>query len=420
MKGKAPSMTAGRGITGLILVICAVLWASTVRAENWPRFRGPNGQGISDETGIPIEWTDKDYNWKTELPGGGESSPVVWGEKVFVTCDERASGRRMLAALRVSDGKVLWCKEYPPVRYSLHGRSSYAAATPVVDAQRVYALWITPEHAQLVALDHEGADLWQSTFAGVHCPHGAATSPIVVDEMVVFTREQEREGPSPSSWVAVDRKTGETRWEIERETSIKTAYSTPFLFSPKGRAPELIFTSLAHGMTAVDPQKGKVVWELKSVFRWRVVASPIVADGLLIGSSGRNYVAVRPPATSSGHPAVVRDKGAYSYCPTPVAKGNLLFIFRDDGRAYCLRGATGEEIWQAKPGGRFAGSPVWVDGRLYCITMKGNVVVMRAAEEYELLAVNPLGEESQATPAVANGRMYLRSASQLISIGGKK
>jgi outer membrane protein assembly factor BamB len=402
------------------LALVTALISIPARADqaNWPRFRGPNGQGVSQATSIPVTWTEKDYNWKVALPGGGESSPVVWGEKVFVTCGHRESGRRMLAALRVSDGKILWSKDCPPVEYSLHGRNSYAAATPAVDADHVYALWTTPKHTRLVALDHEGADVWQSTFAGVHCPHGAAMSPIVVDDLVVFTREQEAKSPYPSSWVAVDRKTGKTRWELERQTSIKTAYSTPCLFAPNGRAPQLIFTSLAHGMTAVDPQTGKVVWELKPVFEWRVVASPILADGLLIGSSGRNSVAVRPPATASGRPTVARDKGPYSYCPTPLAKDGLLFIFRDDGRAYCLRGATGEQLWQAKPGGRFAGSPVWVDGRLYCITMDGNLVVIRAADQYELLAVNPLGEKSQATPAVAGGRMYLRTWSHLISIGG--
>ena len=407
------------GFVSLVVVAALVLESPALADEpNWPRFRGPNGQGVSQATSIPVTWTEKDYNWKVGLPGGGESSPVVWGEKVFVTCGQRESGRRMLAALRVSDGKILWSKDCPPVEYSLHGRNSYAAATPAVDADHVYALWTTPKQTRLVALDHEGADVWQSTFAGVHCPHGAAMSPIVVDDLVVFTREQERQSPYPSSWVAVDRKTGKTRWELERQTSIKTAYSTPCLFAPNGRPPQLIFTSLAHGMTAVDPQTGKVVWELKPAFEWRVVASPILADGLLIGSSGRNYVAVQPPATASGRPTVARDKGPYSYCPTPLAKDGLLFIFRDDGRVYCMRSATGEQRWQAKPGGRFAGSPVWVDGRLYCITMDGNLVVIRAADQYELLATNPLGEKSQATPAVAGGRMYLRTKSHLISIGG--
>jgi outer membrane protein assembly factor BamB len=411
-------MTCSR-IAGRIVAAGVLCAASGAGGQEWTRFRGPNGRGISHAKTIPVRWTQREVNWRVELAGGGESSPVVWGEKVFVTCDHRRLGSRMLAARRASDGKLLWRKQYPPVRYSLHGRNSYAAATPAVDANHVYALWTTPQKTRLVALGHDGAEVWQGTFPGVHCPHGAATSPIVVDDMVIFTREHESQGPDPSSWVAVDRETGKKRWELPRETCIKTAYSTPCLFAPKGRPPRLIFTSLAHGMTAVDPQTGKVQWELKSVFRWRVVASPVLADGLLIGSSGQNYVAVRPPATASGKPTVARGKGPYSYCPTPLAKDGLLFVFRDDGRVYCLRGATGEQVWEAKPGGRFGGSPVWVDGRLYCITMDGKVVVIRAAEKYELLAVNPLGEKSQATPAVAGGRMYLRTWTHLICVGGK-
>ena len=405
-----------RGIAAAWLV-CA---ASAAGAQQWTRFRGPNGCGISDAKTIPVRWTPGEVNWRAKLPGGGESSPVVWGKKLFVTCEDRSSARRMLVALRASDGKLLWHKQCQLVRYSLHGRNSYAAPTPAVDADHVYVLWTTPKQTLLVALDHDGAEVWQSTFAGVHCPHGAATSPIVVDDLVVFTREQEGRSPNPSSWVAVARKTGKTRWEVPRRTSIKTSYSTPCLFVAKGQPPQLIFTSLAHGMTGVDPRTGKVLWELRSAFRWRVVASPILADGLLIGSSAVNYVAVRPPAAPSGRPIVARQKGPHSYCPTPLAKDGRLFIFRDDGRVYCLRGATGKQLWQAKPGGRFAGSPVWVDGRLYCITMDGNVFVMAAADEYKLLAVNPLGEKSQATPAVAGGRMFLRTWSHVTCIGGKR
>jgi len=411
---------AGTGMAARIAAALIVCLASGARAENWPRFRGPNGAGISRAKGLPVRCAPSEVAWRVALPGGGESSPVVWGPKVFVTCEDRAAKRRMLMALCAADGKLLWRSEGPLVRHSLHGRNSYAAATPAVDAERVYALWTTPDRTLLAALDHDGKAVWQRTFAGVHCPHGEATSPIVAGELVVFTREHEGSGPGPSSWVAVDRKTGKTRWELPRRTSIKTAYSTPCLFAPKGGSPQLIFTSLAHGMTAVAPATGKVLWELKSAFRWRVVASPVASAGLLIGSSGQNYVAVRPPQSPGDQPRIVRGKGAYSYCPTPLAKDGLLFIFRDNGRVYCVRGATGEELWQGRPGGRFGGSPVWVHGRLYCITMDGKLVVVRAAEKYELLAVSDLGEKSQSTPAVAGGRMFLRTWSHLICMGGGK
>lgn len=411
---------AGSPVSKVITAAWVVCAASRAGAQEWARFRGPNGSGISSAKTIPVRWTPSEVAWRVELPGGGESSPVVWGDKLFLTCEHRPSARRMLVALRVSDGKRLWQRPCRLIRYSLHGRNSYAPATPAVDADHVYALWTTPKHARLVAFGHDGAEAWQSTFPGVHCPHGAAASPIVVDGLVVFTREQEGGGPHPSSWVAVARDTGKTRWEVARETSIKTSYSTPCRFAPKGRPPQLVFTSLAHGVTGVDLRTGKVLWELKSAFRWRVVASPILAQGLVIGSSAVNYVALRPPAAPSGAPTVVRQKGPYSYCPTPLAKDGRLFIFRDNGRVHCVRAATGEPLWEARPGGRFAGSPVWVDGRLYCITMDGKAVVVQAADRYKLLAVNPLGEKSQATPAVAGGRMFLRTWSHLTCIGGKR
>ena len=181
-------------------------------------------------------------------------------------------------------------------------------------------------------------------------------------------------------------------------------------------------------MTGVDPNTGKVLWEMESTCPSRVVSSPVIADGLLIGtcgdgSSGKCLFAVRPGTSDKAVPA----KQAYKiegsttpYVPTSLAKEGLLFTFHDRGQVSCLRSATGEKLWREKPAGRFFGSPVWVDGKLYCITMDGEVVVIRAADKYELLAVNPLGEKSHATPAVAGGRMYLRTYSHLFCIGPKK
>jgi outer membrane protein assembly factor BamB len=190
----------------------------------------------------------------------------------------------------------------------------------------------------------------------------------------------------------------------------------------------LIFTSRAHGITSVNPRTGTILWEAESVFPARVVSSPVIATGLLIGScgdgsSGKCLVAVNPGKTDKS----TQPKEAYTigsstapYVPTSLAKAGLLFTFHDRGHVSCLRSATGEQLWREKPAGTFFGSPVWVNGKLYCITTNGDVVVIKAASTYELLAVNPLGEKSHATPAVANGRMYLRTYSHLISIGPKK
>jgi outer membrane protein assembly factor BamB len=421
----------------VLFVAFIILLASVSQGQEWTRYRGPNGQGISQAKTIPVKWTEKDYNWKVSLPGGGHSSPVLWGDKVFITSGDQKTDHGFLLALRVSDGKILWQKQYSLTPFRPNPLNSYATATPVVDADHVYALWLTPKETILVALDHDGGEIWQRTFGGVQCQHGAGGSPIVFDDIVVFTHEHEDSSKSKtpsnrqdarSAWIAVDRKTGRTRWEMERKTSPKTSYSTPCVYSPQTDKRQLIFTSLAHGMTGVDPKTGTVVWEVNAAFVSRVVSSPVIADELLIGtcgdfSSGKRLIAIQPGTTGkSTQPteAYKFDDSSMPYVPTSLAKAGLLFTFHDRGHVSCLRSATGEQLWREKPAGTFFGSPVWVNGNLYCITTNGEVVVIKAASTYDLLAVNPLGEKSHATPAVAGGRMYLRTYSHLISIGPKK
>ena len=412
------------------LAAITIILASVSQGQEWTRFRGPNGQGISDAKTIPVKWTEKDYNWKVELPGGGHSSPVLWGEKLFVTSGDRQAGNSVIYALNVSDGKVLWQKEYSLSKYRPNKLNSFATATPVVDADYVYVLWTSLEETILTALNHQGTEIWKRTFEGVRCQHGAGSSPIVHDDMVIFTHEHESKisKDARSFWIAVNRKTGETRWTLDRKTGPKTSYSTPCLYAPATGTPQLIFNSYSHGMTSVDPGTGNVIWEVASAFPARVVSSPVIADELLIGScgdggSGKRLIAIRPGSNDGSiqpKEAYKIDSGYRPYVPTSIAKGGLLFTFLDRGYVSCWNSATGRQLWQEKPAGRFFGSPVCVDGKLYCITMDGDVVVIKAADTYELLAINPLGESSHTAPAVAGGRMYLRTYSQLFSIGSKK
>jgi outer membrane protein assembly factor BamB len=429
IKQKCLPMTGTRAVQAFLAAM-AILWASVSLGQEWTRFRGPNGQGISDAKTIPVKWTEKDYNWKIELPGGGHSSPVIWGEKLFITSGDQQAGHSMLLALNTSDGTVLWQKEYALSKYRPNKLNSFATSTPAVDAEHVYVLWTSPEETILAAFNHDGSEIWKRTFEGVRCQHGAGSSPIIYDDKVIFTHEHENSSSkdAKSFWIAVDHKTGETRWTLDRQTGPKTSYSTPCVYTPATGTPLLIFNSNAHGMTAVDPQTGNVIWEMGSAFVSRVVSSPVIADGLLIGTcgdygTGKLLIAIRPGTSDKSvqsTEAYKIESSSMPYVPTSVAKDGLLFTFHDRGDVSCLRSATGERIWQEKPAGKFFSSPVWVDGRLYCITMDGDVVVIKAAETYELLAVNPLGETSHATPAVAGGRMYLRTYSHLFSVGGKK
>lgn len=411
------------------MVSLAVLSASASQAQEWTRFRGPNGQGISPAQTIPVKWTEDDYNWKVELPGGGHSSPVVWKDKVFVTTGDAKTDSSTILALSVADGRILWQEEYTLGSYRINRLNSYATTTPTVDADRIYVLWPTSSKTILVALDHFGNEVWKRTFEAVHARHGAGGSPIVFEDMVVFTHEQEQgDHDVDSTWIALDRKTGRTRWRLRRQKSSNMSYSTPCVYRSRADKPQLVFTSHAHGITGVDPRTAQVVWEAKSAFADRVVSSPVVAGELIIGTcgeggSGKRLIAIQPPqADKTAEPKElykIEDRSA-TYVPTALAIEDLLFTVHDRGQISCLRTATGEPLWREKPAGRFYGSPVYAGGNLYCITTAGDVVVIKAAPSYELLAVNPLGEKSHATPAIADGRIYLRTYSHLISVGPKK
>lgn len=429
MKQQKHQAKTKRQFLKVLFIVLIILFTSVSHAQQWTRFRGPNGQGISYTQGVPVKWTPSDYNWKVSLPGGGHSSPVLWNDKVFITSGDQKIDKGCLLALRISDGKILWQKQYPLASYRPNPRNSYASATPAVDADHIYSLWPTPKETTLVALNHNGEEIWKRTFEGVYCQHGAGGSPIVFEDLIVFTHEHENSTKdTPSSWIAVDRKTGQTHWELPRQTGPKTSYSTPCIYSPNIDSPQLIFTSNSHGITGIDPRNGTILWQAESVLPARVVSSPVIAGQLLIGSCGdgsrgKCLVAVLLDSINNSFEpteAYVIGSSTAPYVPTSIANEGLLFTFHDSGYVSCLRSATGEQLWREKPAGKFFGSPVWVNGRLYCITTEGEVVVIRAAPTYELLAVNPLGERSHATPAVVEGRIYLRTYSNLISIGPQK
>jgi outer membrane protein assembly factor BamB len=291
----------------------------------------------------------------------------------------------------------------------------------------VYVLWQTSQESILAVFDHDGRPRWRESFGSTHSRFGPGASPMLHEDLVIFTLEQQDGGPNKNGlWLALDRDTGNTRWTLERSNR-EISYSTPCVFRPSNGSPQLVFNSWAHGITGVDPAKGTVLWEAAGALPARVVSSPVLCGDLVIstcgkGGGGTQLSAVKVPEAGNRTPTPLYTSTGKTvpYVPTCLAKDDLLFAYHDSGLVTCLRAATGAPLWSEKPAARFYGSPVWADGRLYCIDRKGNLVVLEASATYKLVAIYPLGETSQATPAVAGGRMYLRTYSQLISVGGQK
>jgi len=390
------------------------------RGQEWPRFRGPNGSGVSQATTIPVQWTSADYRWRVSLPGVGYSSPVVAGNRIFVSSALEEDGTQIISCLSTSGGSLLWKRTFPGKTYPKHPFNLYASSTPALDEQNVYMTWATPERYTLVALDQSTGRLqWQRDLGPFVSQHGFGASPIVFDQLVIVPNEQD----GPSSVIAVERRTGQTRWIAPRRTE-KAAFSTPCIYRPKVGRPQLILTSWAHGISSLDPATGHVNWELP-IFRYRVVGSPALVGHLLVascgsGGAGKQTVVVRPgnPADGTQPEVAYEVKGSLPYVPTPIAHGAVLFLWYDGGVVTCLDGPTGRIFWRRRIGGDYFGSPVRVRDRLYCISREGEMVVLAASRTFDLLARIDLEERSHSTPAVAGGVMYLRTESHLMAIGG--
>jgi outer membrane protein assembly factor BamB len=408
----------------LALLMLAVA-AGGAEGQEWTRFRGPNGAGQSDAATIPTQWTDKDYNWKINLPGIGHSSPVVWSNTLFVTSGDPSNGTRTLFAVNTNGGEVMWKKDYPATTDKIHPQNSFSSSTPACDADHVYFAWATPEEYSLIALDHNGDEAWRATLGKFVSRHGFGTSPMVYEDLVIITNDQEGE----SSLIAVDRNSGKPRWTLPRKTLSpqSASYSTPMIYTPPGGEDELIVNSWAHGITSHNPRTGQLNWEAP-VFDLRPVGSPVLAGGLIWGScgdgAGNNSVFAVSPA-NKGRPPEVRHRFTRSsnlpYVPTMVAAGNLLFLWGDRGIVACLDAPSGKVHYEKKRiGGTFSSSPLRIGDRIFGISTEGEVVVLAASPEFKVLARNHLGDATRATPAIADGKLYLRTQTKLMSLGGKK
>jgi outer membrane protein assembly factor BamB len=393
--------------------------ASSLSAQNWDRFRGPNGAGQSDEASIPAEWSEENFLWRRPLAGAGHSSPVVWGDRLFITSADGQSAEQVISAFDAASGRSLWERRLPGGAYAMHEQNSFASSTPALDAERLYCLWRAGDAVTLIAFSHGGEEIWRREVTRSTEKHGFGVSPVLVDGIVCVVDDNETPN---STLTGVDAATGNIRWQVPRPSGT-TAFATPCILESPGGKKLLVTASTAAGLCVVDPLTGRTAWQtLERELPQRVVSSPIVAGGLVLVScglvgNGLHLIAVRPAEWGNQPSEVYRIKENVPNVPTPVVAGNLLFLWHDRGTVSCHDLTTGEQHWRQRVGGNFNGSPIRVADKLYAVSGEGEVVVLAADRRFRVLARNRLDEPTSATPAVASGRLFVRTESILLCIG---
>jgi outer membrane protein assembly factor BamB len=411
------------------LIVVAFCCAGLALASDWPRFRGPNGTGIALDKNVPVEWAESDVLWKTPIPGLGNSSPIVWGNHIFIQSADRNGKERYLICLSANDGKILWDRPVPSTKARTHPYNTMASSTPATDGQNVYALFWDGSAVAIHAFDFQGNQMWKHDLGSFTSQHGPAASPIVHDGKVFFLFDQDNDfWLTPSSFIiALDAKTGKTAWQIQRK-AFRACYSTPFLLDNAAHGMEL-FVASTTGLTGYDPQTGHENWNWVWHFDrkpLRTVASPVFSQGLIFANSGdgdgdRHAVAVRPGQNRNGPSAslVWENKKILPYVPSLLAFDDYIFAVNDKGLALCYMAQTGKLIWDKHLANGFSASPVLIDGKIYAVSEDGEVFVFPAAPSYKQLAKNSIGEKVRASPAVANDRLFIRGQEHLFCIGKK-
>jgi outer membrane protein assembly factor BamB len=412
-----------RGLAGIALLGgCLAFAGGLAQADNWSRFRGENGSGVSKEQGFSAPWSPDRVRWTVSVPGTGHSSPVIWDDKLFLTTASDTGTTRSVLCFDARTGKQIWTKSIQLNANPKHPKSSWASATPAVDGEHVFVAFADVQRYLLLAYDFEGKQLWQEDLGGFESQHGEGASPILFEDLLIMVNDQD----GPSSIVARDKRTGRAVWTAPRHSGTQsTSYATPFIYQSKEGQPQLICSSSFSGVSALDPRTGKTIWTTKALPH-RTVGSPVLSSGLILqccgaGGQGNLMVAVDP----SGHGDVSQTEIRYKrtkmlpYVPTPLAYQNYVFLWCDRGTVCCVDPMSGNDVWVKRIGGDFSGSPIGAGGMLFNIDEHGDVVVLAAGPEFKLLGKIPLGEPSNSTPAVANGRLYLRTFHHLTCVAAR-
>ncbi|MBI2833096.1 MAG: PQQ-binding-like beta-propeller repeat protein [Acidobacteria bacterium] len=439
-----------------IAVALAIAAGGSVAAADWPQWRGPHGTGVADEKDLPVRWSaTENVAWTAALGGVGVSTPIVVGDRVFVTSqigagvrrpgnhprlaqgmDAAGAGERALGASRGTpagaaddrtfflleafhraDGRRLW--EYRVEAAGplpgVHDKHNLASPSPVTDGQLVYAWFGT---GQLTALDMSGRRVWERHLGKEIAPFtinwGHASSPALYQDLLILLCDH-----TPASYLlAVDKRTGKDRWKADRGRG-RSSYSTPFVVEAATGA-ELIVNS-SERVDAYDPKTGAFLWHVGGSNQYPI-PSPAFHNGILYFSRGYRsgpYMAVRPGGrgdVSASHVVWEVPTGA-PYVSSLVYDAGLIYMANDVGAITVVDAETGRKVWQQRVGGIFSASPVAADGKIYFVSETGETIVMRSGREPAVIARNDLGERAVASLAVSNGQLFIRTDDRLFCIG---
>jgi outer membrane protein assembly factor BamB len=395
------------------VLAAGVVLASVAQAADWTQFRGPNGTAVSQEKGLPVKWgAEENVRWKADLPGRGLSNPVIAGGRVYVTCSSGYRENRLhVLCFDEATGKRLWERQLASTgNTACHPKTCMAAPTPVADGKNVYALFATGD---LAAFDAEGNLLWYRSlvrdYPDITNQVGMAASPVLHKDVLLVPMEN----AGDSFLAAIDVATGKNRWKLRRPQSIN--WVTPVVVNDKGRT-DVLFGS-SKELTAYDPADGKVRWNFTEEPA-ASIPTATAGGGLLFVPGERTFMALRPGAEGTTPELVWKSSDLPAGYASPIYHEAKVYGMSRVG-VNCLDAKDGKLIWQQRLKGQFAASPVLADGKLYAVNEEGTTYVIELGDKPKILASNALKDTILATPAVANGAIYLRSDGHLYCIGGK-
>ena len=400
--------------------VALVVAAAAGRGEEWPAWRGPRGDGTSVETNVPVRWSGtENVAWRVAVPGKGHSSPVVWGDRVFVTTCLEKEKKRVVMAFERRTGKRLWERVVLTARLERkHRLNSHASSTPATNGEHVWVTFLAYPRVHVACYDVEGEEVWRRSPGEFHSVHGFCSPLIPYKDTIILNADQDAKGPKRAYIVAFDKATGEERWRIDRPNRVRS-YGPPFIVQAAGRTQMVL--SGAKCVASYDPGSGKQHWIVDGPTE-QFVASLVYTDGMFMMTGGfptLHILGIRPDGngnvTDSHVPWHLRK--AASYVPSPIAAGKHFFLVSDTGTASCLEARTGKVMWRQRLGRHHSASPVSAKGLLYFLADDGEMFVLTAGPRFEVVARNAVGEPCRASPAISRGQMFVRTTKSLLCIG---